>query len=133
MIYTINDKKYLSGERDTHPTSLSIIKLQKIHLEAHFSYRSNLLENDTLFLVASGCIVCGKETFESGHMIYLPRYLGFQFDAATPTELIEIAFDYSERLLFSHEKIYVIKAPLDILEFCNQIYRNNSFYRESVM
>lgn len=128
MIYTVGDKKYISGEREPKQTSLTILRLEKLHLEKSFIYHTNLMENDALFWVSSGSIESENKRIESGNIIYVSKYSGFNFLATKPTELFEIVFNYSEKLLLSSKKSYIIKAPLDTQELFNQIYRNHSFY-----
>ncbi len=128
MIYTVDNKKYTFGEREPRQTSLTILKLQKLLLETSFVYHTNLTENDALLLVSSGSIESENKIIESGNIIYVPKYSGFNFLATKPTELFEIVFNYSEKFILSSKKSYVIKAPLDTQELFNQIYHNHSFY-----
>lgn len=127
MIYTIDNKKYTLGEREPRKTSLTILRLQKLHLENMFLYHTNLVESDTLFLIFSGSIKSEENILGSGNIIYVSKYSSFKFLATEPTELFEIVFNYSEKLLLSSKKSYIIKAPLDTQELFNQIYRNHSF------
>ena len=127
MIYTVDNKKYTLGEREPTQTSLAILRLQKLHLESTFVYHTNLIENDALFLISSGSIEYENRIIESGNIIYISKYFGFNFLATTPAELFEIVFDYSEKLLLSSKKSYIVKAPLDTQELFNQIYCNHSF------
>lgn len=127
MLYIVGNKKYISGEREPKQTSLTILRLQKLHLENSFVYHTNLTENDALFLVSSGSIESENKIIESSNIIYVPKYSGFNFLATKPTELFEIVFKYSEKFILSSKKSYVIKAPLYTQELFNQIYRNPSF------
>lgn len=126
MIYTVDNKKYTFGEREPRQISLTILKSQKLRLESSFVYHTNLIENDTLFLISSGSVESENKIIESGNIIYVSKYSGFNFLATKPTEIFEIVFNYSEKFLTS-SKTYIIKAPLDTQELFNQIYRNNSF------
>ena len=128
MIYTVDNKKYISGVREPWQTSLTILRLQKLHLENSFVYHTNLIENDALFFISSGSIESENKIIESGNIIYVSKYSGFNFLATKPTELFEIVFNYSEKFILSSKKSYIIKAPLDTQELFNQIYRNHSFY-----
>jgi AraC-like DNA-binding protein len=127
MLYIVGNKKYISGEREPKQTSLTILRSQKLHLGNSFVYHTNLTENDALFLVSSGSIESENKIIESGNIIYVPKYSGFNFLATKPTELFEIVFNYSEKFILSSKKSYVIKAPLYTQEMFNQIYRNPSF------
>ena len=126
MLYIIDSKKYTSDGREPARTSLSIIKIKKNHLDSSFVYRSNLIENDALFLISSGSIEFENQKIESGNMIYISKYSAFHFLATNPTEMLEIVFNYSGKFL-SSKKSRIIKAPLDTQELFHQIYRNNSF------
>lgn len=127
MIYTIDNQKYTSGEREPRKISLAILKSQKINLEHSFVYHTNLLENDALFLISSGAIEFENKIIESGNIVYTSKYSGFNFFAAKPTELFEIVFEYSENLFFSSNRSYIFKAPLDTRELFHQIHRNHTF------
>ena len=127
MIYTVDNKKYTFGKREPRQASLTILKSQKLRLENSFVYHTNLIENDALFLISSGSIEFENQIIESGNIVYISKYSGFNFLAIKPAELFEIVFNYSETLFFSSNKSCVIKAPLDTQELFNQIYRNHSF------
>ena len=127
MIYIADNNKYAFGKRESRQASLAILKVQKLHMENSFIYRTNLIENDALFLISSGSIEFENKIIESGNIVYISKYSGFNFLAIKPTELFEIFFNYSENLIFSTNKSYIIKAPLDTQEFFNQIHRNLSF------
>lgn len=127
MIYTVDNKKYTSGEREPKQTALTIIKSQKLHLQNSFVYHTNLIENDVLFLISSGSVEYENRIIESGNIIYISKYSGFNIFTTKPTELFEIVFEYSEKLFFSPNSSYIFKAPLDTQELFNKIYRNHSF------
>lgn len=127
MLYIVGNKKYISGEREPKQTSLTILRLQKLHLENSFVYHTNSTENDALFLVSSGSIESENKIIESGNIVYISKYSDFNFFATKPTELFEIVFEYSENLFFSSNRSYIFKAPLDTQELFNKIYRNHSF------
>lgn len=105
MLYIVGNKKYISGEREPKQTSLTILRLQKLHLENSFVYHTNLTENDALFLVSSGSIESENKIIESGNIIYVPKYSGFNFLATKPTELFEIVFKYSEKFILSSKNL----------------------------
>ena len=79
MLYIVGNKKYISGEREPKQTSLTILRSQKLHLGNSFVYHTNLTENDALFLVSSGSIESENKIIESGNIIYVPKYSGFNF------------------------------------------------------
>ncbi len=127
MIYALDNKKYIAGNREPKQTSLSILKLQKLQLEDSFIYRTNFIDNDALFWVISGCIEYENKKIESGNVIYVSKYSGFSFCATKPTELFEIVFNYSEKIPLTSNKFQIIKVPLDTQGLFIEMHRNNSF------
>jgi AraC-like DNA-binding protein len=124
----VDDKKYIHGQREPRQNALTVLRVQKLHFEPSFVFRTNFIENDVLFLISSGGILYKNKTVESGNIIYFPEFSAFHFLAEMPTEILEIRFDYSAKLPFSAEKPYIVKAPLDTQELFNQIYRKHSAY-----
>lgn len=129
MIYTIDDNKhYDQGKRETEPFFLNINNIKEYHLESGNVFYSKVLSSKTLLLVTSGSIAISDKELKKGSIVYISKYADYQFSAITSSAVIEILFEYSDvSLLLFKENIRIFKAPLEAIEYINNIYYNR-FY-----